>query len=263
MNRLSADSLIEQVLKRIRSAPSRSGASTYPSESSMPFMRSESCSFIWHPNVVRWNVFMPELSVARAGARRAGSARVVRRARLADDRHLDLAGILELLLDLAGDLVRQQDGAVVVERAGVEHDPDLAAGLHRVDLVDAFMPRGDVLEVAQPLDVLLERLPARAGPGARERVRGLDEHRLDGLRLDLVVVGLHRVRDGLRLPVLAGDVAADERVRAFDLVRDGLADVVQQRGAPGRLRRRAELLGHHRGEVGALDRVREHVLAIA
>src|SRR5687768_2942252 len=24
----------------------------------MPFIRSESCSFIWHPNVVTWNDFM-------------------------------------------------------------------------------------------------------------------------------------------------------------------------------------------------------------
>ena len=32
-------------------------ASLYPSDSSMPFMRSESCSFIWHPKVVRWYVF--------------------------------------------------------------------------------------------------------------------------------------------------------------------------------------------------------------
>jgi hypothetical protein len=23
----------------------------------MPFIRSESCSFIWHPNVVTWNAF--------------------------------------------------------------------------------------------------------------------------------------------------------------------------------------------------------------
>ena len=29
-------------------------ASAYPSDSSMPFMRSESCSFIWQPNVVTW-----------------------------------------------------------------------------------------------------------------------------------------------------------------------------------------------------------------
>src|SRR3712207_8798392 len=42
------------------------------------------------------------------------------------------------------------------------------------------------------------------------------------LRLDLVVVGLHGVGDGLRLPVLAREVAAHERVRALDLVRDRL-----------------------------------------
>jgi hypothetical protein len=54
VKRLSAVSRIEHVLKRIRSASSRLGASPYPSDSSIPFIRSESCSFIWHPNVVTW-----------------------------------------------------------------------------------------------------------------------------------------------------------------------------------------------------------------
>src|SRR5829696_7785194 len=56
-SRLSAFSRIEHVLNRIRSAPARSPASLYPSDSSIPFIRSESCSFIWHPKVVRWYVF--------------------------------------------------------------------------------------------------------------------------------------------------------------------------------------------------------------
>ena len=56
--RSSAFSRIEHVLKRIRSASSRSGTSEYPSDSSMPFMRSESCSFIWQPKVVTWKRFM-------------------------------------------------------------------------------------------------------------------------------------------------------------------------------------------------------------
>ena len=56
--RSSAFSRIEQVLNRIRSASARSGTSWYPSDSSMPFIRSESCSFIWHPNVVTWNAFI-------------------------------------------------------------------------------------------------------------------------------------------------------------------------------------------------------------
>src|SRR3954452_7572333 len=189
----------------------------------MPFMRSESCSFIWHPNVVTWKRFTALTSV-------------VGRPRLPDHRDLDLAGVLELLLDLAGDLVAEQHGAVVVERAGHDHHADLAAGLHRVDLVDAVVAGGDLLEVAQALDVLLERLTAGARARAGERVGGLDDHGLDRLWLDLVVVGLHRVRDGLGLAVATGELAADERVRALDLVRDRLADVVQERGATRGLR---------------------------
>src|SRR3954454_19079408 len=138
----------------MRSASARSATSAYPSDSSMPFMRSESCSFIWHPKVVTWKRFMRLSSV-------------VGRARLPDHGDLDLARVLELLLDLAGDLVAQQNGAVVVERAGHDHDADLPAGLHRVDLVDAVVAGGDLLELAQALDVLLERLAARPPAGAR------------------------------------------------------------------------------------------------
>src|SRR5215211_8346223 len=232
----------------------------------MPFMRSESCSFIWHPKVVTWN-FMARFSLVLASSDKKPELRslssVVGGPRLPEDGDLDLAGILELLLDLARDLVRQQHRAVVVERARDDHDPDLAARLHRVDLVDALVAGGDALEVAQALDVLLERLAARARPGARERVGGLHENGLDRLRLDLVVVGLHRMRDGLGLAVATREVAADERVRALDLVRDRLADVVQQGRAARGLGGGAELVGHHRRQVSALDRVGEHVLAVA
>ena len=92
------------------------------------------------------------------------------------------------------------------------------------------MAGGDLLEVAQALDVLLEGLSPGTGARARQRVGGLDDDRLDGLRLDLVVVGFHRVGDGRRLAVLASQIAADERVRPLDLVRDRLADVVQEGG---------------------------------
>src|SRR4051794_29807610 len=199
----------------------------------MPFMRSESCSFIWHPKVVTL-YFMARFSRPRKLGPESPSysSSVVRRSRLPDHGHLDLARIFELLLDLARDLVREQDGAVVVEGAGLHHDADLAARLHGVDLVDAVVAGGGVLEVARALAVLLERLAAGAGARARERVGGLDDHGLDGLGLHLVVVGLHRVGHRLGLAVLAGEVAADERVRALDLVRDGLADVVQERGPP-------------------------------
>ena len=84
------------------------------------------------------------------------------------------------------------------------------------------MARGDLLEILKSGDVLLERTPAGARPSAGDRIGHLDDHRLDRLRLDLAVVGLDRVRDRLRLAMAPGDPAADERVRALDLVDTAL-----------------------------------------
>ena len=52
--RSSAFSRIVQVLKTRKSASSAEPASPSPSDSSRPLMRSESCTFIWQPNVVTW-----------------------------------------------------------------------------------------------------------------------------------------------------------------------------------------------------------------
>src|SRR5690349_19046298 len=38
----------------------------------MPFMRSESCSFIWHPNVVTWKRFTALVRVSRGAKVQAG-----------------------------------------------------------------------------------------------------------------------------------------------------------------------------------------------
>src|SRR5437764_2201055 len=51
-NFVSGFSRIVHVLKTTTSASPCVGASPRPSSSSMPLMRSESCAFIWHPNVV-------------------------------------------------------------------------------------------------------------------------------------------------------------------------------------------------------------------
>src|ERR1044072_8689147 len=125
----------------------------------MPFMRSESCSFIWHPKVVTWKGLL--LTAVTEGTGGRALLRVVHRARLADHRHLDLPGVLELLLDVARDLARQRAGAVVADRARLDDHADLAAGLHGVHLVDAVVAGGELLQVAQALDVLLQRLAAR------------------------------------------------------------------------------------------------------
>ena len=129
------------------------------------------------------------------------------------------------------------------------HDhADLAARLHGVDLLDAGVPRRDLLELAQALCVLLERLAARARSCAGQGVDDLHDHRLDGPQLYLVVVGLHRVRHGLRLAVAASQLPADQRMRPLYLVRHRLPDVVHQRGACGGLGVGSELGREHRRE---------------
>jgi hypothetical protein len=54
----SAFSRIVQVLKTRKSASSGVAASPSPTDSSKPLIRSESCTFIWHPKVVTWYRFI-------------------------------------------------------------------------------------------------------------------------------------------------------------------------------------------------------------
>ena len=77
------------------------------------------------------------------------------------------------------------------------------------------------------------------------------------------MVRLDGVGDRLVLAVLAQQLGADDGVAALDLVGERLADVVQERAALDQRRLDAELGGHHPGDVGGLDQVAEHVLAVA
>ena len=63
--RVSAASRTQQVMKATMSASSTDSTWRAPMPSSMPAMRSESCLFIWHPNVRRQNVrFMKGVCMA-------------------------------------------------------------------------------------------------------------------------------------------------------------------------------------------------------
>src|SRR5439155_26608506 len=62
------------------------------------------------------------------GAGHAGLLRVLDRARLADDRDLDLARVGQLLLDLADDVAGEPAGGQVIDLLWPDEDPDLAAG---------------------------------------------------------------------------------------------------------------------------------------
>ena len=103
---------------------------------------------------------------------------------------------------VAGDL-----GARAARRAssstslGLDDHADLAAGLHGVRPSPRRRGASAISSSSsRRLTYVLERLAAGAGPRAGQGVGDLDDHRLDGLRLDLVVVRLHRVARRPRAP---------------------------------------------------------------
>ena len=83
------------------------------------------------------------------------------------------------------------------------------------------------------------------------------------MRFHVAVVCFDRVDDLFGLLVLAGKVNADGHVASLNLVVDGLAEVMQQAGTLGRGNVHAELGSEQTGDLGDLDRVVEHVLAVA
>src|SRR2546426_3442715 len=223
---LSAFSRIAHVLSTITRASDASSVGDIPSDSSRPPIRSESCSFIWHPKV-RIRYFC---SIGPQATRLPG---VLGRADLADHRDLDLAGVLELLLHLFRDVPRDHLCGEVVDRLGLDQDADLTSRLHRVDLLDPGERVADLFEPLQTLDVGLERLATSARPAATYAVGDLRQHRVDRPLLHLAVMRLDAMDDLGILLHAAGDLGADDRVRSLHLVRDGLADVVQERAALG------------------------------
>ena len=105
--------------------------------------------------------------------------------------------------------------------------------------------------------------PWCAGAGGGDRVGRLHDAGLDRVRLHVAVVRLDRVDDGLVLLVLAGEVHADGHVAALDLVVDGLAQVVEKTCALGDRNVGTQLGGDEPRDVGDLDGVLQHVLAVA
>src|ERR1700722_10029919 len=81
------------------------------------------------------------------------SPRHLRDARFAQDRHLDLAGIGQLLLERACDVVANLGGRGVGRSLGVRNHAHLAAGLNRKGLIDAGKAGGDGFQLFHPLDV--------------------------------------------------------------------------------------------------------------
>ncbi len=86
--------------------------------------------------------------------------RVLDGAALADDVDLDLAGIIQRILDLLGDLAGQQDDLIIADDIGLDHDADFAAGLNGKGLLHALEAGRDLLQILQTLDIALHVLAA-------------------------------------------------------------------------------------------------------
>src|SRR5690606_13952422 len=163
------------------------------------------------------------------------STREVDRACLPDHDDLDLPRILELLLEPPRDGLGQPGHPGVVDQLGLDDDAHLAARLDREAALDAREALRDLLQLLEALHVRLEHLAARTRPRAADRVRRRDEERLRVAVRLLVVVRADRVQDLVRLVVLLAELVAELDVRALVLVRQALADVVQQAHALGHL----------------------------
>ena len=77
------------------------------------------------------------------------------------------------------------------------------------------------------------------------------------------MVGVNGVHHRFTFFIPLGNLHTDLDVRAFHLMVEGLADVMQQACAFGQGRIEPQLGGHNAGEIGHLQRMLEHVLTVA
>src|SRR3989454_542209 len=186
----------------------------------------------------------------------------IHRAGLADHHHLDLAGVLELALDLARDLLGKLARLAVVDRVRGHHNAHFPARLDREHLFHARELARDLLQLGEPLDVRLERLAARSRPRAGHGVGRLHDHADRRLVGYVVVMRGNAIDDGRVLAVLGGDFHAQLDVRAVVLVGEHLADVVQQGATLRELDVEFQLGRDDPRQPGDLLRVLENVLPV-
>src|SRR5580658_4297464 len=204
---------------------------------------------------------MPSISIRWASIV-PGSGRGFRVPRLADHGDLDRAGILEVGLDPAPELLGDFPGPVVRHLLRGDDDADLPAGLYGERLLHALYRHRELLQALEPLDVVLHGLGAGAGARGGDRVGEDDEPGVDGLGLHLLVVGGDSVDDDRSLAVALDELGADARVAPLQLARHRLADVVEEAGALRKVGVEPDLARDQRGQEGRLDRVVEHVLVV-
>ena len=117
---------------------------------------------------------------------------VIDGAALADDIDLDLAGVIQRVLDLLRDLAGQQDDLIVADNVGLDHDAHFTASLNGKGLFHALEAGRDLLQIFQTLDVALDILAAGTGACGADGVTSLNDEGQRGLGFHVAVVGLDR-----------------------------------------------------------------------
>ena len=84
---------------------------------------------------------------------------------LADYAHLDLPRILQVFLDLSGDVLGQPDGGQVIHIFGLDDDANLAAGLDGVGLQDTAERVADIFQGLDAANIGFEGFAPCPGAG--------------------------------------------------------------------------------------------------
>lgn len=169
------------------------------------------------------------------------------------DADLDLSGIFKLGLDALGDLPCDDNDIRIGYGIGADHDADLTSCLDGKALVDAFEGVGDLLQFFKAFDVVFKAFTPCAGTRCGYCVRRLNEYGLNGIGLDIVVMGEDTVDDLIVLAVLLGKIRADLSVSSLDLMVNGLTDIVEKTCALCELHVYAKLRSHESCKLRNFD----------
>ena len=112
---------------------------------------------------------------------------------------------------------------------------------------------GQIFQIGHALGVVFEGVTAGTGAAGAEGVNHTHHQGLGRRRLHIVVMSLNGVANSLLHAVFFGQFGANVVVAAFDLVRDGLAHIVQKGGRFGDANIGTDLFGDHTGQMGHLD----------
>ena len=125
---------------------------------------------------------------------------------------LDLAGIIELVLDLLCDISCEDLHLIIADDLGLNHDSYLTARLDSEGLFNTLKVTRYLLELLKTLDVIFNVLTASAGSCRADSIGSLNYEIKNGYGLNVVVVSLDRVNDLLVLAVLVCNINTELNV---------------------------------------------------